>query len=150
MTKVITILRSGAFEDHVFLLSMLLLTVQFPYFQCYRRSAKRLAFRQFFCSFFEQFRKDLEVSTRKSSSLLYRDSLASLFWGYFIEYGLEENLIDRVVRHVERLLMKLHNIGVPRLVWPGLKAILPNAVNSWGSRMLPPTYYLLEYPKDLY
>ena len=46
-------------------------------------------------------RKDLEVSKRKSSSPLYRDSLTSLFWGHFKQYGREENLIDSVVRHVE-------------------------------------------------
>lgn len=52
-----------------------------------------------------------------------------------------------------RLLMKLSTSSVsPRLLWPGLKAILAHAVNSLGSRMLRPTYYLwiLEYPKDLY
>ena len=93
MTKVIPILRSGDFEDPVINRSISLLPM--PSKVCKKTSLSSI------CSLFEQFRKDLEVSTQKSSSPLYRDSLASLFWGHFEEYGLEENLIDRVVRHVE-------------------------------------------------
>ena len=112
MTKVIPVLRSGDFEDPVINRSISLLPIL-------SKVCKKISLSSI-CSFFEQFRKDLKVSKRKSSSPLYRDSLASLFWGHFKENGLEENLIDRVLDmskaldsiQDERLLMKLHNIGV--------------------------------------
>ena len=71
MTKVIPILRSGDFEVPVVNRSISLLPMLSKV--CKKTSLSSI------CSFFEQFRKDLEVSKRKSSSPLYRDSLTSLF-----------------------------------------------------------------------
>ena len=76
-----------------------LIPALFPYFQYYRRSAKDWPFVNLLI-FWTIRERSRSVKAEIVKPTLPRQPYFT-YWGHFKEYGREENLIDRVVRHAE-------------------------------------------------
>ena len=88
--------------------------LQFPYFQHYRRSAKDWPFVNLLI-FWTIRERSRSVKAEIVKPTLPRQPYFT-YWGHFKEYGREENLIDRVVRHVEGIWQ--HSAGAPTYETP--------------------------------